>query len=239
MSPRRGVAARIWVAAAFLAALGILALLLFFGMSEPETAVVTLPTPVPPGETASPGGEETDLIRAQVSPETVRADSYSGSVRVESFWPGGGSVTEMEVHVRGSSLRLVVGEGAEERNILLLNGMTYIWYEDATHVYSGVTGEGDAELWQRMENYERLLEDGDIVITDAGYMPYAGDDCVFAAYRTPERGYERRLYVSVENGLLVGAETWDGEELLLRVTGHGLDITTPSDEHFAFPYVIG
>ena len=249
MSPRRGTAARIWILAAILAALGILTLLLYFGMSEPETAEVTLPTPVPSGAADSPNGEEADLIRAEVSPETVRAvlrtlsqarvDSYSRHLRAESFWPDGGSVTEMDVYVRGTSQRLIVDGDGTERNILLMNGMTYIWYEDATRVYSGASSVGDAELWQRTEDYGTLLEDEDIVIVDAGYVPYGGENCVCAAYITPELGYERRLYVSVKSGLLMGAETWDGDRLVFRVTGYGLDITTPSDEYFAFPYVIG
>ena len=239
----------IWYAITAFAALSIVALLIFFGLSQPETPVVTLPSPPAQSGPEGPSDTDTNLVRVEVNPDTVQAvlrtlsvsrvDSYSRHIRVETFWADSSSTDEMLVYVRGANRRMIVdAPNGAVQNILLFDGTTYIWYNDSDRVYSGATVQGDAERWQRMEDYEDLFRD-DAVVHNAGYETYNGESCIFVSYITSELGYERRLYVSVKTGLLVGAETWDGDTLTLRVTGYGLDITTPSDEVFAVPQIAG
>ena len=54
-------------------------------------------------------------------------------------------------------------------------------------------------------------------ITAAGYAKYAGESCVWAEYTTPELGYRCREYISVNTGILMGTESWDGTKLVYRM----------------------
>ena len=231
---------RLWLPMLAVTAVAAIYLLLRLSFARPEPPVVTLPSPAAPAyATGVPGGEE-GLRRLEVTPETVRAvlaslnraDSYSREITAETFWPGGVWVQTLLVWVRGTSERIVIDGGT--KNILLVGEAAYIWYDDPLTAYVGQTAARDADVWQRMESYEALLT-GDVVITDAAYVTYNGEPCIFAAFQTQELGYERRLYVSVASGLLIGVETWEGDALLLRMTGSEPDISTPGDEVFHVP----
>ena len=234
---------KLWLPLIALMALAAVFLLLRLSLQKPELPTVTLPAPTASAGPAGATGGEDGLQKVEVTPETVRAvlammpraDSYARKITAETFWPGGVGVEELYIWVRGTSERIVVGEG--EKNILIVDGTTYIWYDDPLEAYIGKTAEHDAESWQRTESYLALLS-ADVAITDASYTMYNDEPCIFVAYRTPELRYERRLYVSVGSGLPVGIETWDGDMLTLRITGSDLDISTPGDEYFAAPGLV-
>jgi outer membrane lipoprotein-sorting protein len=221
------------------AAVGIiLFLIVSLSLNRPDTPEVTLPSPA--ASDSGTGQGDGDAPRtAEVNPATVRAvlaklsrvDSYSRRITVETFWNGGSSQTALSVWVRGDSERVIVGEGPRSQNILLTDGEVTIWYDNPDHAYTGPAAKDDADRWQRVIDYESLLSE-DLTITDAAYDKYNGEPCITVAYLTPELSYVCRLHVSVSSGLLLGSETYDGDTLVLRMTGSDLDITTPEDGVF-------
>ncbi|HHU22911.1 MAG TPA: hypothetical protein GXZ52_05770 [Clostridiales bacterium] len=227
-------------------AVAVLALLVSrYGRSiDSDTPAVVLPSAVV-GENMDqePDDQEGSAQKAEVTPKTVqavlatlsRADSYSRSITVESFYEGGGSKTEVNVWVRGDSVRITeMGQG-ETKNILIVDNDVYIWHEDSSKHYVGSLSRGDADKYQHLLTYEDILTLDPDQITDAGYTEYGGESCIFAEYRAGTLGYIYRIYVSVKTGLLMGAESYDGNTVIYRMTSDIPDISTPPDEVFALP----
>jgi hypothetical protein len=99
----------------------------------------------------------------------------------------------------------------------------------------GSLSRGDADKYQHLLTYEDILTLDPDQITDAGYTEYGGESCIFAEYRAGTLGYIYRIYVSVKTGLLMGAESYDGNTVIYRMTSDIPDISTPPDEVFALP----
>ena len=64
---------------------------------------------------------------------------------------------------------------------------------------------------------------------------YAGDNCVWAEYTTPELGYRNREYISVSTGILMGVETYDGDTLIYRTTSGAPTLAAPDASLFTPP----
>lgn len=72
-------------------------------------------------------------------------------------------------------------------------------------------------------------------ILDAAYTDYDGQTAVYVRYVSGNLGYETACYISDENGLLIGAETYDGEVLIYAMRSGPVDISTPDEDLFAPP----
>ena len=48
----------------------------------------------------------------------------------------------------------------------------------------------------------------------------------------PDFNYLDIYYISLDTGLLVGAEQWDGDTLIYRMTAGEADLSAPSDQLF-------
>lgn len=239
----KGKQRTLWLLAAAAAAVLCSAILLYFGLDREETAQVLLPSPAASGGPSDgPGNASGGIRKIEVNPETVRLvlanlprlDGYSRSITVETFWSEGSGVTNLSVWSLGGSERITVGEGLSAQNILLRNGTVYVWYDDPSRAYSGMAAADDADRWQRIYSYEALLSE-DIEITEAGCADYNGEPCVFASFKSPAFGYDCRLYVSVQTGLLVGSETYEEGKPVLRMSSGALDGTPPDGSLFAAP----
>jgi len=219
---------------------------LFGNGGSVETASVILPTPIVSSENPdSEGSDGDELALAEVTPWTVqsvisrlsRTESYSRTVTVEEFWDGGSSSTELSAWTSGGSTLIRLDVGGTIENILLSDGTLYIWYEGSQDLYSASpedTGAAQADGWLRCLTYEDLLDLPVSSITDAGYTDYEGESCIFAEYYSGEFGYRSVVYVSVNTGLLMGAETYDGDTLTYRMTAGALDLSAP-DENMLHP----
>lgn len=206
-----------------------------------ETASVILPTPVAESDSPNSGENgEGDLSLAEVTPWTVqsvisrlsRAESYSRTVTIEEFWDGGSNAADLSTWTSGGSTLIRLYAGGEVQSILLRDGTLYIWYEGSDDVYSasqGDTGAALADGWLRCLSYEDLLDMPVSDITEAGYAEYAGEACIFAEYYSGTFGYRNVVYVSVNTGLLMGAETYDGDTLTYRMTSAEPDLTAPEE----------
>jgi hypothetical protein len=236
-------------AAIYIAIAAALALILVMVMrmapsASVDTPKVVLPTAPLPTESVrpetSPGGEKT----IDVTPETVqtaiatltRSDSYSRTVRVETFWPGGSSVTETSVWVRQTSARLLISGGKNEKNVLIRGDELWIWYSDSADIYHGPASGAAADEYQMLLTYEGILDLPVSAITAAGYTEYAGEKCIYAEFVSGELDYTYSCWVSIGTGLLMGAYVCDADgTLIYSMTSGQPDISTPDESIFTLP----
>ncbi|MGI6028960.1 MAG: hypothetical protein ACOX81_06090 [Candidatus Heteroscillospira sp.] len=234
---------------ALLCAAAVLCVVFYFA-HETETPVVALPSPPGSGDSLL----STDVLgqgqylTAAVTPETVQAvvstlertGSYSRSVTVERFWDGGSHSESIDCHMRDGSAHLVVTGSGDEKHILLADGQLYIWYGSGAHSYSGELSpvSESSSLPDELTGiltYEELLSLDTEQITDAGYTLYNGESCISADYRYGVLGYSSRVYISIATGLLMGAERYDGDTLIYRMSSDTPVIETPEDSWFELP----
>ena len=210
--------------------------------SAPDTAQVLLPEETSSLAPDDAGAAEEDRV-ISVTPETLqsalstltRAQEYTRTVTAESFWSGGESERSIDVAVSGGSTALTVTESGKVKHILLLGEEKHIWYDGSAQVYSGPAAEKDADEYQGILTYEDILTLDASAIREAGYEQYAGEQCLFAEYTQGVFGYVSRVWVSMESGLLMGSETYDGEELIFRVSATAPVLTAPEESVFALP----
>lgn len=217
----------------------------FAPMAQVETPPVILPTALPEqGGESGDGSDRADALQElEVTRENVktviaslkRADSYHRVLTCESFWNGGSAAEQIEVWVRGDSVRMVTTSSETVKNILITQGELYIWNEGSRNIYSGKADIRDVDEYQRLVTYEDILEIPDKQISEAGYVDYNGTYCIYAVYTDKLLGYTHRVYVCVSNGLVMGDETFDGETLIFNQVSSEPEIVTPEDEVFAKP----
>lgn len=212
-----------------------------------DTASVTLPPPVSGGESQNTeDNENQEIVFAEVTPKTVqsvirrtlsRAESYSRTITVSDFWDGGESSTELFIWVDNGSTRIRLDSGSDIKNILLTDGQLFIWYDNKNGVYTASTNDSksEADVWLRCLTYEDVLSLPVSSITGAGYIEYAGESCIYAEYNSDNFGYLNVVYVSVNTGLLMGAETFDGDTCIYRMTSGTPDISAPNSHMFTPP----
>jgi len=181
----------------------------------PEASASATERPAPP--------EQDALNRVEVTPDTIQAvistlarpQIYSRDILIESYWDGGRVEYDVTVSVAGdmTSLRTLSSAGIEKR-IIITQDTLYIWYTGDRTLYSGGLGSsGDgrrtADEWQMMVTYEDILGFDKNDIIDAGRIEYGDEDCVYVVYRSPLLGYIRTYYISINLGLVTGAEEYD------------------------------
>ena len=156
-----------------------------------------------------------DTIQAIISQTLSRPDIYSRDVIIETFWDGGHALYGIRVNVADGimSLRISLPSGIEKR-IIITEDLLYIWYAgDRTPYIGDIDSAGDgyrtADEWQMLITYEELLELDQKDIIEVGYTEFGGEDCIYAEYLSPLLGYTRKYYVSIDIGLVTGAEEYD------------------------------
>lgn len=106
------------------------------------------------------------------------------------------------------------------------DGSVTIWYEGDDRVLdTGAMAFTDIDLLAGVPTYEDVLELDVERITAADYRNWEGQACVYVETYDPEMSYTMRYYVSVENGLLVHAETYTQGELVysMNMEAYGED----------------
>ena len=227
------------------AAVIIVCFVLFRRESSGQDIVVSLPTaePVESSPAESPQGDNF----ADITPDTVqaaistlsRAQSYSRTVTVKYYWPGGESSTELYSWVDGERTRIRIQLDADSENILVDGNTLYIWYDSIpAEVYSGpVTDSLEADQWLRCLSYEDLLELPATDIFTAAYELYNGESCIYVEYNSGELGYTNHIYVSASTGLLMRAETYDSTGLIYSMESGAVELSTPQEGVFIPPYL--
>ena len=184
--------------------------------------------PAPAGS-SSAGTEEPDssqgTVRIEVRPDTVQAAiatlsrpaRYGRVLTAEYFWSGGSAAAEASVKVDGSFCRVdLTGLDGRVRRSITDGQKTWIWYDSERSVYETAAGDIDPDAEQRLPTYEEILALPVEDITAADYRTFSDIPCLYV--ETGERdGYVQRYWVSVESGLLVGAEKLQNGETVYRV----------------------
>ena len=169
-----------------------------------------------------------DTIQAVVS-ELSRPDAYSRDIVIGIYWEDGMATYTINVNVIDGATSLLIQLPAispsgtlvvDEKRIIIVADKLYIWYKGDQIPYTrDIDSSGDwyrtADEWQMMVTYEDLLSLDIEDIIDAGYEEYDGEDCIFAEYLSPLLGYTRKYYVSVDLGLVVGAQEYDDTGVLV------------------------
>lgn len=219
-----------WAAALLILVL-LVFLLQYFTNKDDEMPKIILPPPAT--QSGNDDGSESRLTVADVTPETVveilrelsRADSYARELTVETIWAEGSGTETLSVWAQGGALRVTSGK----RNLLLRDEGLWLWYSDDSRVRTSKRDAlAQADRYQRILTYEDLL-DGEHEILEASYTALEGEPCIFVAYRDGAFDYLNRLYVSVASGLLVAAETYDGETCIYRMSSGTVDLSTPDE----------
>ena len=214
-----------------------------FGMDHGvETKPVELPDTQPREAASSPEPSGHDV--AELSPETVQAvisrlsrvESYSRTVTIEDFWDGGSSSTELDVWADSSRTRIRINLAGGAKNVLVQDAKLYVWYDTSSAVYENdVMSGSEADEWLRCINYDELLSLPQENILAAGYEQFLGESCIVVEYSSGELGYVNTVYISVSTGLLMGAETYDGETLIYRMSSTKPSLSAPDETMFQLP----
>ena len=217
------------------------------GLFAPDTAKIVLPTPEASLEPGAEPGAESGLILVDVTPETVqsiigetlsRPERYARQVTIEDFWGDGESgTTTARVWVDGGWTRTSASlPGDTVRNTIVGDGQFWLWYDGDRTPLTGPADEDSADLeGQRIPTYEDVLALNVKLITSTGYEERNGESCVYVETAENELGNRERYWVSVSNGLLIGAETWCGDELVMRMSSEPVEMPVPADTAFTLP----
>ena len=193
----------------------------------PEAPISTEPVVETEPDTLSRIEVSRDTVQAIVSQTLSRPEIYSRDVIINTFWESGHAQYNIRVNVAAgmTSLSISLPSGIEKRIITTADSL-FIWYAGDSAPYIGPidsTGDGfrTADEWQMIVTYEELMELDQRDITDVGYTEFGGEDCIYTEYLSPLLGYTRKYYISIELGLVTGAEEYDEEGALVYVMTTG------------------
>lgn len=219
------------------------AVLLYLGLFQKEpTAAVILPdasSSIQEGDSENnKGSQGEDTI--EITPETVayaigdisRPEAYSRTLTVTRFWSGGQSKSTIDVYVSGESTKAII-DG--EKHILISGDELSIWYLDETDVFTGKASENDDDEFQSIPTYEDILALSPDEISDAGYIPYNGENCIYVVYTCGTMQYTTTVHISVSTGLLTACSIHDGDSLIYSVISGRISTIAPNSENFVVP----
>lgn len=195
------------------------------------------------GDISGPAGPGRNYQRVEVTTQTVtgvvatlaRPASYYRELAVETFWEGGSSTTHVQVWADNSWFhsRQVLPSGAVRHDLTGGEDLFY-WYDGSSRYERAPADKFSADLAQHIPTYETVLDLDPGQITAAGYESRGELPCVYVEVRRSQR--LQRFWVSVDNGLLVSAETEENGQLVYRMTAYSpVQSPCPSDASFALP----
>lgn len=212
------------VLAVIIALVIVAALLYSFGLNlffKPPQLELADPDKVDSQPAASSAPDEGAGILVEVTSRTVqsviaslsRYKSYSRTLTVSYYWGDGECGTrtiqiwEEDGWVRTQTL---LPSGVTEHAITG-NGTIWLWYTGGEGkngaVHEGADPGGVSDRMQYIPTYEEILELDPAQITQASYLDYAGQPCIYVEAENQQLGYLYRYWISLTNGLLTAAET--------------------------------
>ena len=195
--------------------------------------------------TGDPGNSGGSSIRIEVTPETVqnviatldRPRSYYRELSLE-LWADAetSAATTARVWVDGGWTRSsVMAPGGLIQHNLVGDEQHWMWYEGEETALTFPADEAVADLVQRIPTYEDVLNLPQYLIVAAGYEVYAGTDCVYVEMEQSELSSRERYWISVSDGLLMGAERVKDDRVVYRMTAQSLVSPAPLDSSFVLP----
>ena len=222
----------------------VMVLILMFSNSLRRSSHIVLP----PAGSASSAGTETPngsqaTTRIEVRPDTVQAaiatlsrpESYGRVLTAEYFWSGGSASTQAVVKVSGGFCRVdLTGLDGRVRHSVTDGRKTWIWYDSERSAYETAAGDIDPDAEQRLPTYEDILSLPVEDIAAADYRTFSDIPCLYV--ETGEwDGYVQRYWVSVESGLLVGAEKLQNGETVYRAAERPEESPAVTTADFTLP----
>ena len=224
-----------------------------FGLNlfAPAAPEITLPVVTDPAEDEdSQSGQPADTdryIRVEVTPETVQSvirtmvplqpESYFRTITVETSLGNGTmgtTVNRVWQDAGWTRVESVWPNGTVEYTIAG-DGTVYRWYGGDSTWTEWKAGERDINMAQRISTYEDVLALNVESIVSTVYEERNGDSCVYVETAENEFGNRERYWVSVSNGLLMGAETWCGDDLVMRMSSEPMEMPVSVGTAFTLP----
>ena len=214
-------------------------------LSSPDDShAINMPSPV-----VESGGNISDdgINRVEVTPETVkavlgtlsRAESFSRTYSIKTFWDGDESESALSYWQKGANIRISISQNETVRNILVIGNDLYVWYDDSSGVFKSKLSESsvfrEVDKFSGLVTYEDIMEIPQEDILDAGYDVHSGQSCIIVKYKSGELNYVNRIFVSIDSGLLLAAEKYDGDTLVYSMEFVSIDLSTPPNDVFAIP----
>ena len=213
-----------------------------FSLDTPDVSLPNL-SELEQGSSSSGSSSQNGAYQAvSVTPKTVqnviatlnRSTSYYRQLQVETFWSDGSNTATVQVWKDDGWLHScqTLPSGAI-RHDLVGNEMLYYWYEgERAYRTTGVDAQS-ADLAQHVPTYETVLALEPDNITAAGYELYETVPCIFVEARPNGSQTVTRYWISIDSGLLLCAEAFQGETLIYRM--HQLDtIQSPCPDNAVF-----
>jgi len=179
----------------------------------------------------------------EITPKTVqtaiatlsRPESYQRSVEITTYWSGGSATDVLEVAVKGELTRIDEAVSGGSIRHLLTNGIrTAVWFDEESDYALLSAGSFSADMEQRVPTYEDILALDVAEIAIAVYGVYEGIDCISVLTAEDEWACQTAYWISLESGLLVGAEIRQEDTLIYKMTSLGGE-TVPEDGLFLLP----
>ena len=225
MSAKRMLGITVFGVIFIAAVIGVMLFTFFWGY---DSDTVQLPETVesaqPPGNAGNAPSNSvevtTDNVQAVIA-TIPRPETYSRDVMIESFWNGGRAVYNISATVTGGAASLKsLQPGGVEKNIIIMPDKLYIWENGDRMPHIGSSGsQGDwrkeADEWQMLVTYEDVLALDKAGIIDAGYAEYGNEYCIYVEHRSKHLGNTIKYYISVDYGLVTGAEQYDETGMII------------------------
>lgn len=192
---------------------------------------------------ASSTGPDQPYLRVEVTPQTVsgvvatltRPESYYRELTVETFWPDGSFSCQVQTWQDGgwSHVKQTMPSGVV-RHDLTGDGTLYYWY-DGSQVYEQTSAdEKSSDLAQHIPTYETVLALDPTEILSAGYESRGELPCILVEVQRNRT--RQRFWISVDNGLLVSAESEENGQIIYRMTAYSpVQSPCPNDASFSLP----
>lgn len=219
-------------------------------LSTPSVVLPSLSTST--GETQEQMGGGS-LYRIEVTPKTVQSvitalqseESYGRTLTTTLFWGEDFFTTQAEVFYRKGLTSVVktlpssvvrhdfIVDREVDLNETGEESLVYYWYDNATTYLTMPSHSYSADLAQSIPSYKTVLNLGVESIQQANYQTKEGVSCIYVEATPPPLYYTERYWISTETGLLVGAETYEGDKLIYRLEGY-TPITSPLPDSYVF-----
>ena len=215
----------------------------FFAARTPD--VILPPSGAVSGDVSSAGNQNQDYQRVEVTTQTVtgviatlaRPASYYRELTVETFWSGGSSAAQVQVWMdSGWSHSVQTLPSGVVRHDLTSEDTLYYWYDGDQQYMTAPADEKSPDLAQHIPTYETVLELEPDEIAAAGYELRGDLPCILVEVQRSGLGLLQRFWVSVNNGLLVSAESEQDGELVYRMTAYTpVQSPCPTNASFSLP----
>ena len=212
-------------------------------LADPSAAESQEPGSANPGEAAGITVEVTTETVQSVIASLSRFESYYRTVSVSYFWGDGDTASiAAQIWEDGGWVRTETLLSSDVRECSIIGDeRVWLWYDDGTEesagfVYQGPAGESLTDRMQHIPTYEDVLALEPSLITQADYLEYGGQPCIYVEAEQQTMGYLYRYWISAANGLLMASETEKSGVLVYRMeSGEVMSPITADLTTFALP----